>query len=185
MTSLWPLLLSPYLLLLLLRFFIYFSLSHMDDFMGLWADATMFSFRCYPFGRDDKVRGGCGHLPTSSVRATPHPIAPDHPHWSFHPTFRSIDQRSWVFGSVGSKNSRASENSWQVTGSTPGSGAHLDHSQGRECPQPPTGLGQGWRATDIEGRGTANTPLHGLHPWWIKMGKWENTDISYYTSSLP
>lgn len=150
--------------------------------MALWADATMFSFHCYPLGRDDKVRWGCGHLPSSSVRATPHPIAPDHPHWSFHPTFRSIDQRSCVFGSVGSKNSRASENSWQVTGSTPGYGAHLEHSQGRECPSPHRARArmkshEYWGLRDCKHSSAWPSPLVNQNG---KMGK--QTDISCYTS---
>lgn len=147
--------------------------------MALRADATMFSFHCYPLGRDDKVRWGCGHLPSSSVRATPHPIAPDHPHWSFHPTFRSIDQRSCVFGSVGSKNSRASENSWQVTGSTPGSGsgAHLEHSQGRECPSPPQGSGR-----DEEPRILRSVGLQTLLCMAFTPGesKWENGKTNWH-----
>lgn len=117
-------------------------------------------------------------------------MVPDPPRWSFHPRFPSIDEWCYVFGSVGSKNPRAAENSdkSQVL-PTPGSGAHLDRSQEqevwKECPASP-GTRAEIKIHEYWGPKTAHTPLHGHHAWWIQIFKVGNrADINCYTSVIP
>lgn len=78
-----------------------FSLCHMDGFLGLWPDASMFSLNCCLEGNDKIWWDSVDTFLLGEKHPRPHSNRPSS--LEFHPTFHSVGQRSCVFGTRDSR----------------------------------------------------------------------------------